>query len=301
MAYFFERGETFAEGFRRIGAEENKAAIDALACEAEAMPEGIHQARRCFKRLRSLFRLFRSALGKGPFRDANRFYQGKARELASLRDISSLIEAANLLHEEYGGLLKEDAFDGLLALLEAEKTALEQKLPGQASQAEHVVQALREARGRFTSLELKGDEEEALLEELALSYRKARNYCQQCQEAPTIETMHEWRKQAKHLWHAHLLLHKAWPKVFKGYAKAYKALGDALGDYHDLALLQQKMVAYEGLLPDDTRRLLHGLAQEHLREQWRQALSLGQRLHAEKPGAFRRRMKAVLAGWEASK
>jgi CHAD domain-containing protein len=301
MAYFFERDETFTEGFRRIGAEENKAAIDALACEAEAMPEGIHQARRCFKRLRSLFRLFRSALGKDAFREANRFYQGAARELASLRDISSLIEAANLLREEYGSLLKADAFDGLLALLEEEKTAREQNLPGQASEAERVLQALREARGRFTGLELKGTGKEAMLKELTRCYRKARLFYHQCQEAPTPEAMHEWRKQGKHLWHAHLLLHKAWPKVFKGYAKAYKALGDALGDYHDLALLQRKLADYGGLLPDDTRRLLHGLAQEHLREQWRQALDLGQRLHAEKPGAFRRRMAAVLKGRAASK
>jgi CHAD domain-containing protein len=302
MSYCLENQETLVEGFRRIGAAENKAAIDALAHDDEAVHQGIHQARRHFKRLRSLFGLIRGATGKAHFREANRFYQGLAQELEGLRDISSLIEAVGLLRGQFGHLLKGESFSSLLDLLEEEKAALEQRRAEQGGgHIERVIQALRAGRERFSALPVAEDYHQVVLAGFCRYYRSAYECFRENLERPSPRAMHEWRKQSKHLWHAYRLLKNAWPPVFKGYAKAYEELGNILGDYHDLTLLQDKIGAYGELLPEDSSRLLQALAQEQIQTLQRRSLSLGQRLFAEKPAAFRRRMRLILTAWEIAK
>ena len=298
MSYYLENQETWVEGFRRIGAAENKAAIDALAHDDEAAHQGIHQARRHFKRLRSMFGLIRGAIGKARFREANRFYQGLAQELGGLRDISSLIEAVELLRSQFGHLLKGESFSSLLDLLEEEKAAMEQRHAEEGGHTERVIQALRVGRERFIALPEAEDYHQEVLSGVCRYYRGAHAYFKENLDRPSPWAMHEWRKQSKHLWHTCCLLKNAWPSVFKGYAKSFKELGDILGDYHDLTLLQDKLGAYGELLPEDSSRLLQALAQEQIQTLQRRSLRLGQRLFAEKPAAFRQRMRAILAAWE---
>lgn len=298
MGYYLENQESFPEGIRRIGLELNNAAIDALANDDEAMHEGIHEARRCFKRLRSLFELIRDVTGKSHYREGNDFYRSLARELEGLRDISSLIEAVELLRGHFGEVVRTEAFDSLSALLQEEKDALQKGLAEGNNNVERVIQELQRGRDHFVALPLCENCLDEVLHGLYRQYKAGFRLFQKNLNTPTVQDMHDWRKRVKHLWYMHELLQKAWPKVFKAYLKSFKELGDALGDYHDLALLKEKFKDFGGRFPDDSRRLLHAIAQEQLERLHHHALQLGRRLFAEKPDAFAQRMRNILRSWE---
>lgn len=298
MAYNLEGQESFQEGVCRIALELHHSAIDALAGDDEVTHEGVHQARRLLKRLRSLLELLRYAIGKGTYREGSAFYRSLARQLELQRDISSLIEATAALQVQYSDLLKTDAFGQLTILLEAEKTALLQGAAGQHSITEPVIQALQQGRERWQQMALPDICLEDAVHTLFRQYKAAHKLFRKVQGQPATEDMHEWRKRTKHLWHFHELLLHSWHKVFKAYIKYWKELGDTLGYFHDLALLQDKLDAYEGQLPEESRRLLRAIAQEQMNALHRQSIKLGERLYAEQADAFARRMQGILTAWD---
>src|SRR5438309_290620 len=83
MAFRFKRRESIAAGFARIAAEQID---DAVAALEESSDEGVHEARKCIKRLRGLLRLFRRALPEGTYDRENDALRTAGRRLASLRD-----------------------------------------------------------------------------------------------------------------------------------------------------------------------------------------------------------------------
>ncbi len=109
---------------------------------------------------------------------------------------------------------------------------------------------------------------------------------------PSDESLHDWRKSTKYLWHALELLRPAWPEVLKPLAKQAHALSDLLGDDHALAVLTTVLQTGGGL-PPTLRRLI----EQRRAELQRDAVSLGQRLYAESPQDFTRRIGAVHRLW----
>jgi hypothetical protein len=84
----------------------------------------------------------------------------------------------------------------------------------------------------------------------------------------------------------------------KGQAKDAHLLSDLLGDDHDLALLRETLQNAGPALAVEVDSVLALL--DHRRAQLQtQAMLLGERLYAEKPKAFRRRMRAYWKAWRA--
>ena len=108
--------------------------------------------------------------------------------------------------------------------------------------------------------------------------------------------MHEWRKRVKDLWYESRLLADVCGPSIAGQAKDAHALADLLGDEHDLAILDQRLA--RGVpAPVDVDGVRELIA--HRRDELRaEALRIGARVYAEKPKAFRRRMRRV---WRASR
>ena len=100
----------------------------------------------------------------------------------------------------------------------------------------------------------------------------------------------------KDLWYQSRLLAEVCGPSIVGQAKDAHALADLLGDEHDLAVLDQKLT--HGLpAPVDVDGVRELIA--HRREELRaEALRIGGRVYAEKPKAFRRRMRRI---WRASR
>jgi CHAD domain-containing protein len=116
-------------------------------------------------------------------------------------------------------------------------------------------------------------------------------------EKPTVENLHEWRKRVKDLWYHLRLLKCVSPGIVGGQADEADKLSDLLGDDHDLAVLRETLRTGAGELAVDVDAVIALI--DHRREQLQaQALRIGERLYAESPKAFARRMHRY---WKASR
>ena len=106
--------------------------------------------------------------------------------------------------------------------------------------------------------------------------------------------MHEWRKRVKDLWYHLRLLHDVWPAALAGPEQEAHALSDLLGDHHDLTVL------IEELRDGEEERLVGELAERRQGELLAEAIPLGRRLYAEKPGRFGGRLEAYWGAWQSA-
>ena len=295
MAYYLERQERFSEGIQRIGLEQNKMAIDGLANDDDPHG-GVHKARKHFKKLRALYRLIRDEVGPEVYRQGNTFYRDLGRRLASLRDITSLIEAVALLQKRPGTIAENEACYLLLALLEKERQAILQTHTAEDSLLEQAILQLQENRHRFLQLSLRDDCLPEIIAALRRVYQRGYKEYHKALGTPSVEDMHEWRKRVKYLWYQYRLLKQASPRVFRAYKKIANPLSDILGDYHDLALLDEKIEEQSRQLPEEARQLLHELIGAHLGRLLEESRRLGAIFYAETPEAFIRRMQSTLKG-----
>jgi CHAD domain-containing protein len=161
-----------------------------------------------------------------------------------------------------------------------------------------VAEELKAARVRIAQWRLRHGGWKAVKGGLRRSYRRGRKAFKRAQEDPSTEALHEWRKRAKDYWYHLRLLQPVAPRTMKGHAKDAHLLSDLLGDDHDLALLRERLLEAEPVLPVDVEAVIVLL--DHRREQLQaQAKLLGDRLYVEKPKAFRRRIRAYWKAWRA--
>jgi CHAD domain-containing protein len=108
-----------------------------------------------------------------------------------------------------------------------------------------------------------------------------------------VDLLHDWRKRVKDLWYQHRLLRDAWPVVLTAFSDAADALGELLGDEHDLAVLAERLDGLE-LPPAADVEVLAELIGERRAQLRAEAFALGERLYAERPAAYERRLTVYL-------
>ncbi|NGX16329.1 CHAD domain-containing protein [Wenzhouxiangella sp. XN24] len=157
---------------------------------------------------------------------------------------------------------------------------------------------MHEARQRVSEWRLPTDDPnqgkcgfELLEGGLEKTYRRGRKAMAIAGDNPGVETFHEWRKRAKYLRYHLRLLRPAWLRLLKRTRSEVKTLGDLLGDDHDLAVLEETLVVATGDSADKERiELLKGLMHQRSVTLRAEAWWLGQRIYAEQPKAFRKRI-----------
>jgi CHAD domain-containing protein len=127
------------------------------------------------------------------------------------------------------------------------------------------------------------------------AYRDGRAALAAVGAKPSAARVHDWRKRAKDLWYQLRLLEDAWPGLLEATVAEVHRLTEVLGDHHDLAVLREDLerrpevgadaAAFTALIEARQATLLDD------------ALALGTRLYAEKPKAFRRRLRGYWRAW----
>jgi CHAD domain-containing protein len=130
---------------------------------------------------------------------------------------------------------------------------------------------------------------------LERSYRRGRDALGTVRDDPSAESVHEWRKRVKDLWYHLRLLREMWPAAMSGAADEAHELSELLGDHHDLSVLIDEIRAEAR--DDADLETLATLAERRQGELLDEALPSGDRLYAEKPKQFTRRLEAY---WKAA-
>ena len=292
--YRLDLSEPIADSVRRTVLEQLTKAEDQLTDSEIDRDEGVHEARKCLKKLRGLVRLVRPALGSS-YKLENAILRDAGRDLASARDADAMIACFGQLTERYGSEMENSA-KSIRTAIDCWRTEIMPDDEALESKAAAIVSTLHQADERSKFWPLPEDNEQLLMAGLRKSYKRGRNAYRKAYMERTGERFHDWRKRVKYHWYHLRLLRDIWPKLLKAWAKEAKQLSDLLGDDHDLTVLQS-LVERDAIVIDEdaAKALLLGLIERRQRELRADAHALGGRLFAEKP----KRLTARLATYWA--
>jgi CHAD domain-containing protein len=296
-AYRLKDREPVPDGIRRIARGRIDHAIDELSGRSDSSPEdAVHEARKDMKKLRALLRLVRGEIGGSVRRGENEAFRDAARALSGVRDADVMIATLEALIERDEARLPVDAIRRLGPALAQHRRALEEGLGGRDEALAAVVERLQHARGRVDSWPLEHDGFEAFVDGLERTYRRGRVDWRAARREPTVEGLHEWRKRVKDLWYHLSILRGAWPPVMDALAAEAHDLSDRLGDDHDLAVLRDWAATRPELLGEGI--VAFDEAVERRRQELQaDALAIGARLYADKPGEFAGRIGRWFGAW----
>ena len=248
------------------------------------------------KKIRAVLRLVRGELGKKAYRAENRRYRDAGRLLGESRDAEVKLETLQGLAERFGDELPAGPTVAWREALETDRRRLAAGgSEGLAEKVEQAVAAIEAGRERIPDWTLRADSWELLEPGLTRTYRDGRRALAWARTEGDAEALHEFRKRSKDLWYELRLLRRAWPELLEPSAEQAHELADLLGDHHDLAVLAEDL---------DGRAEAVGEQEEFERliafrqgELWERALALGERLYAEKPSCFRKRIRSYWRTW----
>jgi CHAD domain-containing protein len=252
MPFQVEAGETLREAILRARNERLDKAIAALQEKPLPSAEAIHDARREFKRLRSLVRLVRGSMDKLVRVREDQALRNVGRSLAQSRDAAALLAT---LEKVFGTLAPEDRKSRRIST--QGRKLLQQiceELRNNAGRGldpleiKATVKLLRDMKRRvwLPSSPVPEDWCTMVGEGLRRTYRQGRELFAVSNSVgllnATDELWHETRKRAKTLGYQLRFLRKIWPGTLTAIAEQLEELSERLGEDHDLALIRLRLV-----------------------------------------------------------
>jgi CHAD domain-containing protein len=291
LGFSLDPAVPMSEAVRRVACAELDAAYAAVASPPDRH-RGVHDARKCLKRLRSLLVLIRPGLPEPVFLNLTERLSTIAKGLAPARDAQALLDAIDKLgpvEDDDGAVVR-----GLRAWLQQQRRAAERNLEG--SMASDAMRGLFGLRPAFANLAVYPDTFRPVAHGLRDSYRGARKAFARAFEKRDDEAFHDWRKTLQRHWRHMQLLAPCWPSELSARVELSRNLSQILGDDHDLAQLC-KLVSAPTMVfasPEDTAAFLKRCRrrQKSLR---REAETRGARLFVERSKPFVDRIEAYWA------
>jgi hypothetical protein len=232
---------------RRIAGEEIEKIAVYLNAARDSPEKALHNARKRLKALRALLHLVRP--GDEAFcRAENDRYRAISASIAGPRQATALIETIDRLAEDFA----EDANAAGLAAIRARLVRHRaQSAYGEAGLGAVLDDAVAECQAGFAALQalslpdLPEHAADVLADGALATLRRARKALQQSRERGEADDFHDLRKAVKR--HAaHLsLLRKLWPSPVKPRRERVEALGESLGELHDVFVMRQLIEAGE--------------------------------------------------------
>jgi CHAD domain-containing protein len=283
MSYRIETGEGLADAFGRIAAEEIGVAMAELRRRDHG--EAIHNARKALKRLRALLRSLRVAFPDKWFRAENQRIAAAGRKMSPLRDVRVQLRAlANL--GPVGSAGKR-----VSRLLLRRQTAFSRRIP---ALRKTVRQMLRLSGQNIAARPASKATPRDLARSLKRIYQQGRDAFKTACRRPSPENLHEWRKKVKSLEYGFELIKRLGLHKTSRMLKSAAALSEALGDDHDLFMVETALARENRSRPaPDYRSLAKRICARRAKLQ-KKSLKLGALIYAEKPGRFRKQLDRCL-------
>jgi CHAD domain-containing protein len=302
MAFQFKEGESIPRGLERIVRKEIDKALDRLTGRTEAdRDEVVHDARKRFKKIRAVLRLIRPELSPQTYDRENGCFRAAGKPLTAVRDSTVLVTAFDDLTQSFADQASPQKFRKVRQGLEANRDEVHRRLLEERDAFGEVAVRIALARARLDGWKI-ADDWAPLRCGLKQIYRGGRAALVRALAESSVESLHEWRKQTKYLWHQLQVLQPICPTVLTPLADRLHDLGDYLGDDHDLAVLRQTTEADDAHFGG--RAVLDPLFEfiDHRRaELQRKAYLLGRQLYQDRPSVFANRLTPYWRQWRAGK
>ena len=316
MAFQLKANESVSDGIRRNVRSQIEKALDHVDAKrlgsktpgAKRKPhqraapenEAVRDVRKCFKRVRAALRLVREDLGDDLYHEENFCFRDAARPLTEVRDAEVLIETADKLTQQFPEAIEPGAFAKIHEALLANRQDVTRRVLDKDRAFAAVEEIATRALARLPDWTIERDGWAAMESGLRRVYRTGHRALASAAENQSVENLHEWRKQAKYLWHQLQLLEVAWTVGEKELVDQTHKLATLLGEDHDLAVLRETLAADPLAYGGD--RILKGVFAviDRQREELEgQAFALGRELYQDSPKAFTSRIEALMKHEEA--
>lgn len=286
----------FSHEIKRILLEQVEMALWQLSTPGLDADAAVHEARKCFKRIRGVLRLVRDEIGPQRYAALNGLFRDAGRALSDIRTSAVLDETLEKVHNRYPQRLSSEDVAILLTRLRAHHQALHEQTIPQKRLFSQIIADLQRGRTLIQALPLTGNHFPQ--KGLQRVYARGRRGLHNCRQQPTVAQLHEWRKREKYLRYHLRLLAPAWPEVLDSVTEELVLLSELLGLDHDLAELHRTLEENPDLSPQDMERgALRAMIAAYRSELEARSFSMGLRLYAEKPGAFVHRVAAYWRVW----
>jgi CHAD domain-containing protein len=317
-------GERPAEGLRRIALGQLDLVLELLEGELDraGAARTVHETRKALKRLRALVSLLKDELPEGEFTRENAILRAAGRRLAGARDAEVMVATLERLLERHPRkLARRRSIATLRDRLAAERDrAAASTLLGDSSARRELIGEVHALRSRVSQWRLADRPGMAVAEPgLRRIYADGRRRYRRAALAGGDRTraMHEWRKRVKDLRHAAEMLDRSAPSSGRRarhgnrgrggrrgkeaarihrLARRADALGEVLGEDHDLAVFAER-VRTDGalMLGRPARKTLLRLVARRRRQLRRRALRQGERIYRRRPKVFVARVRDAYA------
>ena len=290
MSYRLDPAMPMSEALRSVALSETELAQTSLSTPPDRHA-GVHSARKCFKRLRSLLLLARPGMPEPVFANLTARVARIGKGLAAARDAQALLDAVDKLETNTEPGLGEGPMQSVRGWLHKRRHAAEQTL--EQTTASEAMRLLLELRPGLAGLTVYPDDFTPLAKGLERCYRDTRQHFKNVINSDDAEEMHEWRKGVQYHWRQMQLLTPCWPSELSARAEAARALSQLLGDDHDIAMLMH-LVATPTMTfgsPEDTAAFMKRCRKRH-KALRKDAKVKGKRLFVERPGPFAERIHA---------
>jgi len=290
MSYRLDPALPMSEALRSVALAELDIAHNSLSTPSDRHT-GVHSARKCFKRLRSLLILARPGMPEPVFANLTARVARIGKGLAAARDAHALLEAVNTLEENTEPGLGEGPIQSLRGWLQKRRHAAEQNLA--QSTASEALRLLLELRPRIAALVVYPDDFTPLAKGLERSYRATRQQYKRAFATGDVDELHDWRKGVQQHWRQMQLLTPCWPSELSARAEAARDLSQLVGDDHDICMLMH-LVSTPTMTfgsPEETAGFMKR-CRIRLKALRKEAKVRGKRLFIEKPAPFTARIHA---------
>jgi CHAD domain-containing protein len=298
MPYTLKCSESIEGGFRRIVVEQLDEAIRCFPTMSPRREIPFHQARKRIKKVRAALRLVRTALGEAVYRRENAACRDSARLLSEVRDAQVLRTTLDnlLLHFKH-----QISPQGLQTADQQVRRCSPERVAAALGKKTDLAQAkarLENCRSRLKRQSLQTKGWRAIAGGLGRTYREGSDAYQLALSERSSSVFHEWRKSAKYLRHQLEIIEDSWSGLLHESVRRLHDLSDCLGEDHDLMTLRDTVAERPAAFgANETVEVLFALIerrQEELRERSEQ---LGERIFAERPRDFVRRIHRYWHAW----
>ena len=290
MSYRLDPALPMSEALRSVALAELDIAHNSLSTPSDRHT-GVHNARKCFKRLRSLLILARPGMPEPVFDNLQARVARIGKGLAAARDAQALLDAVKSLEQNTEPGLGEGPMQSIHSWLQKRRHAAEQNLA--QSTASEALRLLLELRPRIAALVVYPDDFTPLARGLERSYRAARDQYKRAFATGDVDELHDWRKGVQQHWRQMQLLTPCWPSELSARAEAARGLSQVLGDDHDITMLMH--LASTPTMTFGTPEDMAGFMKRcriRLKALRKDAKVRGKRLFIEKPAPFAARIHA---------
>src|SRR5262249_54589205 len=149
----------------------------------------------------------------GTYRKENTRFRDAGRPLTEVRDAEALIETLDQLRDRFPRELSAQTLSKIHKIFKERLRDIRKKKLDEERTFNMLAGVMKKARAQAGDWRIAGNGWSALGSSLKRVHRKGRRALADASADPATEKLHEWRKQAKYLWHQLQILEPSRPKI----------------------------------------------------------------------------------------